>query len=671
MTLNTDLEKACIDTIRTLAMDAVQKANSGHPGTPMALAPVLYTIWAKHLRHDPAFPDLPNRDRFILSIGHASMLLYGTLHLSGYDLSLDDIKNFRVLGSPCAGHPEYRHCPGVEITTGPLGQGFASAVGMAIAERKMANHFNRPGHELMSHQVIALGGDGDMMEGVSMEAASLAGHLGLDNLVWVYDANEITIEGTTEIAFTEDVAMRMKAMGWEVSYVPDANDVPALEAALGATRNGGGKPHFIIVRSHIAFGSPNKQDTPDAHGAPLGDEEIAATKKAYGLDSSKTFFVPAQAKSAFSEHCRNRGKALSDSWKQSLAAYQEAHPAEGEELNAFLTGGLPTGWDEDLPVFAADAKGMAGRAASGEALNAIAAKVPWLMGGSADLGPSNKTTIVGAESFSSNNPGGRNIHFGVREHAMGAMVNGMTLAGMRAYSGTFFVFSDYMRPIHRSAGLMGIPAIYVYTHDSIGVGEDGPTHQPIEHLASLRAIPNLDVIRPGDANEVTQAWRYAMSQNERPCALVLSRQNHETLDRRVYQGAEGVHRGAYVLNKDEEKPEVILIGSGTELAIAVEAAKILSGDGIKARVVSMPCWEQFARQDAAYRESVLPTACEARVSIEAGATFGWERHVGIKGQAIGIDHYGASAPASVLFEHFGLTKEAVVSAAKAQIEGLV
>lgn len=665
--MNKDLELACINTVRTLAMDAVQKANSGHPGTPMALAPVLYSIWTRHLRHDPANPQLPNRDRFVLSIGHASMLLYGTLHLSGYDLSLDDIKNFRVLGSPCAGHPEYGHCPSAETTTGPLGQGFANAVGMAIAERKMSSHFNRTGQELLGHQVIALGGDGDMMEGVSMEAASLAGHLGLDNLVWVYDANEITIEGKTGIAFTEDAGARMKAMGWEVSFVPDANDVEALAAAMDSTRNRGGKPHFIIVRSHIAFGSPNKQDTPDAHGAPLGDDEIAATKAVYGLDPAKKFYVPAEAKAAFTKHCQERGDAATSEWNEKLESYRAAVPEMAAELDAYLAGTLPDGWDSDLPVFPADEKGMAGRAASGKALNSIAKHVPWLMGGSADLGPSNKTSIAGEESFSREAPHGRNIHFGVREHAMGSIANGMTLSGMRAYTGTFFVFSDYMRPVHRLAGLMKIPTLFVYTHDSIGVGEDGPTHQPIEHLPSLRAVPNLDILRPGDANEVTEAWRYMLSLEDRPAAIVLSRQNHPTLDREEFNSASLLHRGAYVLNKDKGQPQVILMASGTELSLVVEASRVLKKEGIHARVVSMPCWEAFERQDAVYKESVLPESCTARVSIEAASTFGWERWVGLKGIAIGINEYGASAPATVLFKHFGVTVEAVVAAAKEQL----
>ncbi len=666
--MNTDLQKACIDTIRTLAMDAVQKANSGHPGTPMALAPVIYTLWTRHLRHDPARPDLPCRDRFVLSIGHASMLLYGTLHLSGYDLSLDDIRNFRVLGSPCAGHPEYGHCPGAETTTGPLGQGLANSVGMAIAERKMSHFFDRPGHDLLAHQVVALGGDGDIMEGVAMEAASLAGHLGLDNLVWLYDANRITIEGSTDLAFTEDVPGRMRAMGWEVSLVPDANDVDALAAALAATRERKGRPHFIVVHSHIAWGSPNKQDTSDAHGAPLGEEEIALTKKAYGLDPEKSFFVPEPAREAFSAHCLRRGRELSVVWEESLAAYRREHADMASQLDAFLSGELPEGWDQDLPVFEPDEKGMAGRAASGKALNAIAGRVPWLMGGSADLGPSNKTSLNDEKSFSATEHGGRNIHFGIREHAMGAIVNGMTLSGMRGYTGTFFVFSDYMRPVHRLAALMKVPSLYVYTHDSIGVGEDGPTHQPVEHLASLRAIPNLDVIRPGDANEVVEAWRYMMQLKDRPAALVLSRQNHPTLDRSTLGDASGLRRGAYILRApDGAKPDALILGTGTELALALSAARRLEEEGMAVQVVSMPCWEQFARQDDAYRDSVLPPACRVRVAVEAGSTFGWERWLGTEGRAVGIDTFGASAPGGVLFEHFGITVDAVVAAVKDQL----
>ncbi len=662
------VEKTAIDTIRTLAMDAVQKANSGHPGTPMALAPVIYTIWSRFLRHDPARPDLPDRDRFVLSLGHASMLLYGTLHLSGYDLPLDEIKKFRQLGSACAGHPEYRHCPGVETTTGPLGAGLGNSVGMAIAQRRLAAAFNRPGHRLFGHRVVALCGDGDMMEGVGMEAASLAGHLGLSNLVWVYDDNRITIEGDTSLAFSEDVGARMKAMGWEVSWVPDANDVEGLAAALAATERSGGRPNLVIVRSHIAYGAPNLQDKADAHGAPLGEDEIKAAKKAYGWDPEAKFRVPSEAKDAFSGHCRARGAEVSKAWDGRLAAYRAAFPEEAKLLDAYLEGALPEGWDAELPSFEPSPKGMAGRAASGKVINAVAAKIPWMMGGSADLGPSNKTSISGGGSFSHEHPEGRNIHFGVREHAMGAIANGMALSGLKAYTGTFFVFSDYMRPAHRLAGLMKLPVVWVFTHDSIGVGEDGPTHQPVEHLAALRAIPGIDVIRPGDANEVAWAWRAALAAKDRPTAIVLSRQDHPTFDRKGMGAAAELVRGAYVLvDSKKEIPDVILIGTGTELHLAVTAREELAADGIDARVVSMPCWEAFDREDEVYKQSVLPDDCAARVAVEAGTSFGWERWVGRHGAVVAHDDFGASAPGKVLFEHFGFTVPAVVAAAKEQV----
>ncbi|MCB9833882.1 MAG: transketolase [Planctomycetes bacterium] len=662
------LEKTTIDTIRTLAMDAVQAANSGHPGTPMALAPVIYTIWSRFLRHDPARPELPDRDRFVLSLGHASMLLYGTLHLSGYDLPLDQIRNFRQLGSACAGHPEYRHCPGVETTTGPLGAGLGNSVGMAIAQRRLAAAFNRPGHELFRHRVVALCGDGDMMEGVAMEAASLAGHLGLSNLVWVYDDNRITIEGDTSLAFSEDVGARMKAMGWEVSWVPDANDVEALAAALAASGATGGRPHLVIVRSHIAYGAPNLQDQADAHGAPLGEEEVKLAKAAYGWDPEARFLVPEEAKAAFSGRCRERGAALAADWDQRLAAYRAAFPEEAALLDRHLAGELPEGWDADLPVFEPSPKGMAGRAASGKVINAVAGRIPWMMGGSADLGPSNKTSIAGGGSFEAGRPAGRNLHFGVREHAMGAIANGMALSGLRAYTGTFFVFSDYMRPAHRLAGLMKLPVIWVFTHDSIGVGEDGPTHQPIEHLAALRAVPGIDVVRPGDANEVVEAWRCALASKDRPTAIVLSRQDHPTFDRDRMGAAAGLARGAYVLCPSrKEIPDVILIGTGTELQLAVRAAEELAADGVDARVVSMPCQEAFLRQDPVYRESVLPEDCRARVAVEAGTSFGWERFVGRRGAIVAHDDFGASAPGKVLFEHFGFTVAAVVAAAREQL----
>ncbi|MEE9391559.1 MAG: transketolase [Planctomycetota bacterium] len=656
--------KLAIDTIRTLSMDAVQAANSGHPGTPMALAPVMYRIWDHFLQHHPADPDFPNRDRFVLSVGHASMLLYSTLHLTGYDLSLDDIKSFRQLHSPCAGHPEFGECPGVETTTGPLGQGCGNTVGMAIAQKHLAARYNRPGHDVVTWRTIALCGDGDLMEGVTSEAASLAGHLGLDNLVWVYDDNSITIEGSTDLAFGENVQGRFEAYGWQVLNVADANDLDALDEALESAEAVMGAPVLIIVKSHIGYGAPNKQDTSDAHGAPLGVEEIAAAKKFYGWDPDKTFYVPTEVKDSMTNRAMARGKELVMEWEGKMQAYRTAHPELAAEFEAFLAGDLPEGWDSELPTFAADAKGMAGRGAFGQALNASAGKVPWLMGGSADLASSNKTNIKGEKSFLKGQYDGRNMHFGVREHAMGSIANGMALAGLRAYTGTFFVFSDYMRPAHRLSGLMELPVIYVYTHDSIGVGEDGPTHQPIEHLPSLRAIPNLDVIRPGDANEVVEAWRCALEVDDHPVALLLSRQAHPTLDRDVYGASAGLQHGAYVLADNAEgEPDVILIGSGSELGCVVEAYERLDKEGVKVRAVSMPCWEIFERQDAAYREGVLPPKVRARVAIEAASPFGWERYVGLDGCVIGREGFGASAPGAVLFEHFKINADAVVEAA--------
>ncbi|MEZ6196830.1 MAG: transketolase [Planctomycetota bacterium] len=661
-----DLDQLAVNTIRTLAMDAVQRANSGHPGTPMALAPVAHVIFDRILRHAPTNPDLPDRDRFVLSVGHASMLLYGTLHLQGYDVSLEDIRNFRQLHSSCAGHPEFGECPGVETTTGPLGQGVANSVGMAIAKRRAAHLFNRPGHELFDWQVVALCGDGDLMEGVAAEAASLAGHLRLSELTWVYDANRITIEGDTDLAFTEDVGARFVACGWAVETVEDANDLGALTAALERARARDDRPSLVIVRSHIAFGSPSMQDKCDAHGAPLGEEEIRRTKEVYGWDPDAHFLVPTELEET-RRQARERGEKLEAAWNEKLARYREAFPEDAANLDLFLAGELPAGWDADLPVFPADPKGQAGRAAFGKALNAVAPKVPWMMGGSADLGSSNKTTINGAPSFLADRPDGRNLHFGVREHAMGAIANGMALSGLRAFTGTFFVFSDYMRPAIRMAALMKLPVTFVFTHDSIGVGEDGPTHQPIEHLPSLRAMPGLVVLRPGDANEAVEAWRYCLEETERPVALLLSRQNHPTLDRTRYAAAEGLQRGAYVLADSTEDgvPDLILIGSGSELGLVVEAYETLVAEGRRVRAVSMPSWEIFDRQDSAYREAVLPAAVEARVAIEAASTFGWERHVGRFGVAIGHDDFGASAPGSVLFREFGLTAEAVAAAGRA------
>ena len=665
MELRDRRHQAMIDTIRTLSMDAVQRANSGHPGAPMGIAPVAWILWDRFMRHNPENPLWPNRDRFVLSAGHASMLLYSLLHLCGYDVTLDDIRDFRQLHGKCAGHPELGLTPGVEMTTGPLGQGLATSVGLAVAEKWLAAHFNRPGFEIVDYRVYAIAGDGCMMEGVSSEAASLAGHLGLDNLVWIYDSNGITIEGSTDLTFGEDVEARFRAYGWAVRHAGDANDLEGVNGALEETGLERGRPSLIIVDSHIAFGSPGKQDSADSHGAPLGEEEVRATKLVYGWDPDRTFHVPDEARE-YGALAAERGRALEEAWRLGFSEYEKVHPELARRFRAMQNRELPEGWDAGLPVFPADAKGVATRSASGKVLNAVASGVPWLMGGSADLGPSNKTWIDGSGPFGSDNREGRNFHFGVREHVMGAIANGLALSGLRPYAGTFFVFSDYMRPAIRMSCLMGQPVIYVFTHDSIGVGEDGPTHQPIEHIASLRAIPNLDVIRPADANETAAAWRHAMGLTDRPAALILSRQALPTIDRTQYAPAEGALRGGYVLADPEGAPDVILIGTGSEVWICLEAASRLSEEGIKARVVSMPCWSLFDRQDVAYREEVLPAGLQARVAVEAGVTFGWERYTGglDRGAVVGIDRFGASAPAVDLRKEYGMTVEHVLEKAR-------
>ena len=666
--MNVDLDRLAVDTIRTLAMDAVQAANSGHPGTPMALAPVIHAIWSDFLRQDPQDPRHPGRDRFVLSAGHASMLLYAVLHLHGQGIRMEDIRRFRQLGSPCAGHPEYGHTPFAETTTGPLGQGFANSVGMAIARHHMAARYDRPGRELFDWRVLALGGDGDLMEGVAIEAAALAGHLGLDALTWIWDSNRITIEGSTDLAFSEDVPARFRAMGWEVETVEDANDLAALRAALGRARHRRGRPGLIVVKSVIAWGAPKLAGSHEAHGAPLGEAEVRGAKQAYGFDPDRHFVVDEALRATLTAGLEARAAAFRRGFADRLEAYRRAEPAVAAEIEAFFAGNLPAGLVESLPRFPADAKGMAGRQASGRCLQAIAKGLPWLIGGSADLGPSNKTEITGGGDFLRENHAGRNLHFGVREHAMGAIANGLALCGMRAYTGTFFVFSDYMRPVHRLAGLMQLPVTWIYTHDSIGVGEDGPTHQPIEQLPSLRAVPGIDVYRPGDANEVTEAWRRILETGDRPAALLLSRQDLPTLDRTRFAPAEGVRRGGYVLaDAPGGRPELILLATGSELALAVAAFEKLVAAGRRPRLVSLPCWELFSRQDEAYREEVLPDAVDARVAVEAASPFGWERWVGRKGAVIGMRGFGASAPGKVLFEHFGFTVEALVAAAEDQL----
>jgi transketolase len=669
------LARLTIDTIRTLSMDAVQAANSGHPGTPMALAPVGYELWAKFLRTDPAKPDWPNRDRFVLSVGHASMLLYSLLHLAGIReidrdgkptgqeaVSLHDIEQFRQLGSKTPGHPEYRHTTGVETTTGPLGAGCSNSVGMAMAERWLAARYNKPGFDLFDHDVYALCGDGDMMEGVSAEAASMAGHLKLSNLCWIYDSNHISIEGDTALAFDEDVGKRFEAYGWNVIHVDDANDLNALSDAFAAFKATSDKPTFIVVHSIIGWGSP-RAGSEKAHGEPLGVDNVKATKKAYGWPEDENFRVPEGVVEHFNSAISGRGKPLREAWEANYAEYRETWPDLAAQIDAMLTGKLPDGWDADIPVFDADPKGLASRDAGGKVLNAIAAKVPWLVGGSADLSPSTKTDIKGAESFEPGNYAGSNFHFGVREHGMGGVVNGMTLSHLRGYGSTFLVFADYMRAPIRLSAIMELPATWVFTHDSIGVGEDGPTHQPIEHLATLRAIPGLDTIRPCDANEVAAAWKAIVTENDHPTALILSRQALPTLDRSKYASADGVAKGGYVL-ADSENPEVILIATGSEVSLAIAAYEQLKGEGVAARVVSLPSWYRYELQPDAYKESVLPKAVHARLAIEMGGEIGWDRYVGLAGKTITMKTFGASAPIAKLQDKFGFTVDNVVKQAK-------
>ncbi len=651
----TNLDKLCIDTIRCLAMDAVQKANSGHPGTPMAQAPAAYVLWTQFLKHNPLNSNWADRDRFILSCGHASMLEYSLLHLAGYGLELEDLKQFRQWGSKTPGHPEFGHTVGVETTTGPLGQGIGNAVGMAIAERWLADRFNRPGHAILNHRTYAFAGDGCLMEGISYEAASLAGHLGLEKLIVLWDNNKITIEGSTDLAFTEDVPRRFDAMGWRVLQVADGEDLAALQSAYRQAQEPCGKPTFIDCRTIIGWPAPTKQNTHHAHGAPLGEEETRATKRILGFEPDTTFSVPAEALSHWRQ-CLDRGTALEADWNRRFESYRAAFPLLAEELTAFLKGELPEGWDSALPIYPVTEK-AATREASGKALNALATMIPNLLGGSADLAPSNNTDLKGGGTFS-RTEAGRNFHFGIREHAMGAILNGMALhGGLRVFGATFLIFSDYMRPSVRLASLMQIPVTYVWTHDSIGVGEDGPTHQPIEQIMTLRMIPGMTMIRPADANETVAAWKACMISNG-PVGLALTRQKLPVLDpAKAAQAAQG----AYILEEATATPKLILIGSGSEVHLALEARKILEADGIPTRVVSIPSWELFEAQSKSYRDEVLPPAIQARVSIEAGITTGWQRYAAT---CIGLDHFGASAPAEILFEKFGLTVEQVVATAK-------
>ena len=679
-TTEAEIVQLSINTIRTLSMDAVQQANSGHPGAPMAMAPVAYCLWQRFLRFDPNHPIWPNRDRFVLSAGHASMLLYSMLHLTGVkavnpkyetlghlSVTLEDIKRFRQLDSKCPGHPEYRWTSGVETTTGPLGQGVATSVGMAIAARWFASTFNRPGYELLDYDVYALCGDGCMMEGISGEGASLAGHLKLANLCWIYDNNRITIEGNTALAYSDDVATRFMGYGWNVTRVGDANDLELLERAFRTFKNETERPTLIIVDSHIAYGAPNKQDTSAAHGEPLGEQEVRLAKRHYGWPEDARFLVPEGVREHFQAGIGARGQALRDAWMARFEEYKKQYPELADLGYRMLRRELPEGWDRELPTFPADPKGIATRDASGQVLNAVAKNVPWLLGGSADLGPSCKTrlTFEGAGELSAENFGGRNLHFGIREHAMGAILNGLSLSKIRPFGSGFLIFSDYGRAAIRLSALMEIPVIYIFTHDSIGVGEDGPTHQPVEHLASLRAIPGLVTLRPGDANEVVEAYRYVMRLHHQPAVLVLSRQAMPTLDRSRYAPASGVARGAYVLaDSGDGKPEVILIASGSEVSLAVQAHEKLSAEGIRSRVVSMPSWEIFDHQSVEYRDSVLPPDVKARVAVEQASTFGWERYVGLSGRIIGMKTFGASAPLKELQRKFGFEPERVAAAAR-------
>jgi len=674
------LDQLCINTIRTLSIDAVQQAKSGHPGTPMALAPLVYTIWNRVMNFDPQDPIWPNRDRFVLSNGHASMLQWSILHLTKtqavdaeYEtlgqpsVTLDDIRHFRQLDSKAPGHGEYHWVSGIETTTGPLGQGIATSVGMAIARKWLAARYNRPGFEIFDYNIYTVCGDGCMMEGVGSEAASLAGHLGLDNLCWIYDNNHITIEGNTRITFTEDVAARFLGYGWNVLRVGDANDTERIQHALNVFRETKGRPTFIILDSHIGYGSPHKQDTAEAHGEPLGEEEVRLTKRSYGWPEDAKFLVPDGVYEHFAQGIGERGASARRAWTKLFDDYRKANPGLAVEIEQMQRRELPARWDRNLPAFAADPKGVAGRDASSKVLNVLAQNIPWFLGGSADLGPSNRTllTYEGAGDFQAESPTGKNLHFGIREHAMGAIVNGLSLSKLRAFGATFFIFSDYARPAIRLSALMELPTIFVFTHDAMGDGEDGPTHQPVEHLASMRAIPGLVTLRPADANEVVEAYRYVMQLRHKPAAIVLSRQPLPTFDRSKYAPASGVARGAYVLaDAPGANPEVILIATGSEVTLAVDAHEALVAQGIRSRVVSMPSWDIFDEQAQDYRNSVLPPSVKARVAVEQASTFGWERYVGGSGQVIGMKTFGASAPLKELQKKFGFEPDRVVATAK-------
>src|SRR3954449_1177867 len=655
------LDKLCIDTIRTLSMDAVQKANSGHPGTPMALAPIAYLLYTRVMRHNPHNANWWDRDRFVLSAGHASMLLYSMLYLTGYGLTLDDLKNFRQLNSPTAGHPEYGHAAGIETTTGPLGQGIANSVGFALAERMLAERFNRPGHQIVDHYTYTIASDGDMQEGVQSEAASIAGHLGLGRLIAFYDDNHISIEGDTALSFSEDVGKRYEAYGWHVQNLGEELELERLDEAIATAKDATDQPSLIIVRTHIAPGSPNKQDTESAHGSPLGEDEIKLTKEAYDWPSEEPFFVPQEALDHF-RGAMDRGEELESEWQERWESYKSEFKAEAKEFERIMEGKLPKNWDADIPKFKAEDGAVATRKASHQVIQWVAEQVPEFIGGSADLAPSTLTTIDDAESVERSNYGGRNMHYGIREHGMGAIVNGMVLHGLRAFGSTFLIFSDYMKGSMRLSALMGIPSVWVFTHDSIGLGEDGPTHQPIEQLVHLRAVPNMKVVRPADANETALSWQYAINRQDGPTTMALSRQGLTTLEPRTVP-ADAIERGAYVLRNKTGKPDVVLIATGSEVMIADEAIDVLAEREVKARLVSMPCVENFLAQDDDYRDDVLPPGVP-RVSVEAATTLGWERVVGVDGASVGMTTFGSSAPQKDLYEHFGFTAEHVADVAK-------
>jgi transketolase len=662
----TAVDELCVNTIRTLSMDAVQQANSGHPGTPMALAPIAHVLYTRVMRHSPQQPDWPDRDRFVLSAGHASMLLYSILYLTGYGVSLDDIKRFRQLGSPAAGHPEYGHAPGIETTTGPLGQGLATSVGLALAERMLAARFNRPGHEIVDHHTYVIASDGDLMEGVASEASSLGGHLALGRLIAFYDDNHISIEGDTALSFSEDVGKRYEAYGWHVQNLGEHLTLDSIEDAVRAAQDVTDRPSLIIARTHIAPGAPNKQDTHEAHGAPLGEEEIRLTKQAYGWPSEEPFFIPGEALERFREAV-DRGREQEAEWRERFEAYRAEHPGLAAEFERIVARRLPAGWDADVPKKGPEAGMIATRKASHDVIQWVAANVPELVGGSADLAPSTLTLIDGGGDVGPGSYEGRNLHFGIREFGMGAVVNGLTLHGLRSFGATFLIFSDYMKGALRLAALMRIPATFVFTHDSIGLGEDGPTHQPIEQLAALRATPNIDVVRPAGFNETALAWRHALRQTDRPTVLALSRQGLPVWDPAGVPD-DAIERGGYVLRDGGGDPQLILMATGSEVHLAHDAVKILEADGLRVRLVSMPCLDRFAEQDPAYRDSVLPPGVRARVAVEAASPLGWHRWVGPDGDVVAMEGFGASAPAKALYEHFGFTGERIAARARDTLE---